>query len=80
MTSMLWDILVSWESKHIWQMVNETWVDDFVLVSIVDWFSWTRRVWYWISLNQVLKNDSRVHKWENIKQRWNDKGDNVEWI
>ena len=29
MTSMLWDIIASFESKHIWQMANETWVDDF---------------------------------------------------
>jgi hypothetical protein len=77
MASILWDIIVSWESNHIWQMVNKTWADDFGLVSIVDCFSWTGRVWYWISVDQVLKNDSRVHKWENIKQRWNDKGDNV---
>jgi hypothetical protein len=24
MTSMLWDMTASYESKHIWQMVNET--------------------------------------------------------
>ena len=42
--SILWDIIVSWESKHIWQMVNETWV-DFGLVSIMSCFAWTRRVW-----------------------------------
>jgi hypothetical protein len=24
MDSMLWDIIVSWESKHIWKMVKET--------------------------------------------------------
>jgi hypothetical protein len=24
MTSMLWDIIASYESKHIWQMTNET--------------------------------------------------------
>ena len=29
MTSMLWDIIASFENKHIWQMTNETWVDDF---------------------------------------------------
>ena len=45
MASMLWDIIVSWESKHIWQMVNEIWVDDFGLVSIMGCFAWTRRVW-----------------------------------
>ena len=45
MASMLWDIIVSWESKHIWQMVNETWVDDFGLVSIMACFAWTRIVW-----------------------------------
>ena len=44
MTSILWDIIVSWESKHIWQMENETWVDDFGLVSIMACFAWTRRV------------------------------------
>ena len=45
MASMLWDIIVSWESKHIWQMVNETWVDDFGCVSIMGYCAWTRRVW-----------------------------------
>ena len=45
MTSMLWDIIVSWERKHTWQMVNETWVDDFGLVSIMVCFAWTRKVW-----------------------------------
>ena len=45
MASVLWDIIVSGESKHIWQMVNETWVDDFGLVSIMACFAWTRRVW-----------------------------------
>ena len=29
------DIIVSCESKHIWQMANETWVDDFGLVSVM---------------------------------------------
>ena len=33
--SMLWDIIVSWESKNIWQMAKETWVDGFGLVSIM---------------------------------------------
>ena len=45
MASMLWDIIVSWESKHIWQMANETWVVDFGLVSIMACFVWTRRFW-----------------------------------
>jgi hypothetical protein len=45
MASMLWDIIVSCESKHIWQMVNKAWVDDFGLVSIMACFVWTRRVW-----------------------------------
>ena len=45
MSFMLWDIIASRESKHIWQMVNETWVDDFGLVSIMACFAWTRRVW-----------------------------------
>jgi hypothetical protein len=44
MMSMLWDMTASYESKHIWQMVNETWVDDFRLVSIMACFAWTRRV------------------------------------
>ena len=25
MASMLWDIMASYESKHIWQMANESW-------------------------------------------------------
>ena len=45
MTSMLWDIIVLWESKYIWWMAKETWVDDFELVSIMTCFAWTRRVW-----------------------------------
>ena len=44
MASILWDIIVLWESKHIWQMVNVTWVDDFRLISIMACFAWTRRV------------------------------------
>ena len=44
MAFMLWDIIASCESKHIWQMANETWVDDFGLVSIMACFAWTRRV------------------------------------
>ena len=40
--SILWDIIASYESKHIWRMVNETWVDDFGLVSIMACFTWTR--------------------------------------
>ena len=71
------DIIVSCESKHIWQMANETWVDDFGLVSIMACFAWTRRVGQWTSFDQGLKNESRVYKWENVKQRWNDKADNV---
>jgi hypothetical protein len=51
MASMLWDIIASCESKHIWQMANETWVDDFELVSIVACFAWTRRVGQWTSLD-----------------------------
>jgi hypothetical protein len=42
---MLWDIIVSCGSKHIWQIANETWVDDFGLVSIMACFAWTTRVW-----------------------------------
>ena len=42
--SMLWDIIDSCESKYIWQMANETWVDGFGLVSIMACFAWTRRV------------------------------------
>jgi hypothetical protein len=45
MAYILWDIIVSWESKHIWQMVNKTWVDYFGLVSIMACFAWTKRVW-----------------------------------
>ena len=45
MASMLRNIIVSWESKHIWQMLKETWVDDFGLVSIMACCAWTRRVW-----------------------------------
>ena len=45
MASMLRNIIVSWENKHIWQMLKETWVDDFGLVSIMACFAWTRRVW-----------------------------------
>ena len=45
MASMLWDIIASWENKHIWQMANETWVDDFGLVSMMACFAWIRRVW-----------------------------------
>ena len=45
MASMLWDIIVSWESKHIWQMAKETWVDDYGLVSIMACFAWTKRIW-----------------------------------
>jgi hypothetical protein len=44
MDSILWDIRVSCESKHIWQMVNKTWVYDSGLVSIMACFAWTRRV------------------------------------
>jgi hypothetical protein len=43
MAYMLRDIITSCESKHIWQIKNETWVDDFGLVSIVACFTWTRR-------------------------------------
>ena len=39
MAFMLWDIIASCESKHIWQMANETWVDDFGLVSIMACFA-----------------------------------------
>ena len=42
MASILWDIIVWCESKHVWQMANETWVDDFGLVSIMVCFPWTR--------------------------------------
>ena len=42
---MLWDIIASQENKHVCQIVNETWVDDFGLVSIISCFAWTRRVW-----------------------------------
>jgi hypothetical protein len=46
MSSMLWDIIVSWESKHTWQIANETWVDDFRLVSMMASFARTKkRVW-----------------------------------
>jgi hypothetical protein len=46
MTFMLWDIIVSWESKHTWQIANETWVDDFGLTSMMACFAWTKkRVW-----------------------------------
>ena len=34
MAFMLWDIIASCESNHIWQIENETWVDYFGLVSI----------------------------------------------
>jgi hypothetical protein len=34
MTFMLWDIMESCEDKHIWQMTNETWVDENGLVFI----------------------------------------------
>jgi hypothetical protein len=51
---MLRDIIALCESKHIWQMANETWVDDFELVSIVVCFAWTRRVGQWTSLDQEL--------------------------
>jgi hypothetical protein len=43
MTSMLWDIIVPWESKHTWQIANETWVDDFGLVSIMTCFAWAKK-------------------------------------
>ena len=42
--SMLWDI-ISCENKHIWQMANETWVNEFGSVSIMACFTWIRRVW-----------------------------------
>ena len=42
----LWDIITSCESKHIWQMANETWVDDFGLVSI------------WLALHEQEELDS----------------------
>jgi hypothetical protein len=58
-------------------MVNETWVDDCGLVLIMACSARIRRVGQWTSLDQGLKNESRVHKWGNVKQRWNDKGDNV---
>ena len=45
MASTLTNIIVSWESKHIWQMLKETWVDNFGLVSIIACFTWTRIVW-----------------------------------
>jgi hypothetical protein len=41
---MLWDIIASCESKHIWQIANETWVDDFRLVLMMACFAWTKRV------------------------------------
>ena len=45
MAYMLWDIITSWESKHIWQMAKETWVDVLGLVSTMACFSWTRKAW-----------------------------------
>jgi hypothetical protein len=33
------------ESKHIWQMANETWVDDFGLVSIMVSFAWVKNAY-----------------------------------
>jgi hypothetical protein len=59
---------------------NETWVDDFGLVSMMACFAWTKRVGQWTSLDQRLKNESRMHKWGNAKQRLNDKGHNSYWI
>jgi hypothetical protein len=43
MASMLWDIVESCESKHIWQIANKMRVDVFGLVSIMTCFGWTRR-------------------------------------
>ena len=28
MASILWDIIASCESKHVWQQANKTWVDN----------------------------------------------------
>ena len=39
MASMLWDIIALCESKHIWQMTNETQFEDFGLVSIMACFA-----------------------------------------
>ena len=39
MASILRNIIVLLESKHIWQMLKETWVDDFGLVSIMACFA-----------------------------------------
>ena len=39
MAFMLWDIIASCKSNHIWQMVNETSVDGFGLVSIMVCFA-----------------------------------------
>jgi hypothetical protein len=39
MAPMLWDIIASCESKHIWHMTNETCVDGFGLVSIMAYFA-----------------------------------------
>ena len=43
MAYMLWDIMESCEIKYIWQMANETWFDEYGLVSVVACFAWTRR-------------------------------------
>jgi hypothetical protein len=43
MASMLWDIILSRESKHTWQIANETWVDHFGLVSIMACFAWAKK-------------------------------------
>ena len=44
MAYMLRNIIVSWESKHIWQMLKEIGVDDFGLISIMAYFARTRKV------------------------------------
>jgi hypothetical protein len=70
MAPILWDIIASCESKHIWHMTNETWVDGFGLVSIMACFIWTRRVGQWTSfdqgwrMNQECIGEKMLSKWE----------------
>jgi hypothetical protein len=70
MDPMLWDIIASCESKHIWHLKNKTWVDGFGLVSIMACFTWTRRVRQWTSFDQGWRMNQ-----EYISEEMSSKGE-----